>query len=740
MAVAAIMWLSQTDTTPPSPEQFKSADTKFLTIMVVVCAIFMGAFYKKIFRKNSFYIPIVIGGITLMAVYPGMVKYLPKLISTVANNAPSFDLVTVFAIFGLMGYGIYWSHKNGKTTLNLIFKATFFAVLGVTSYAMIIIRANEDPPINMNSPKNFTELESYLNRDQYGDFPTWKRRYSNEPNQLAIYSDYSSDFDFLWRYQINHMFNRYLFWNYIGRVSSFQDSGVDWGKLFGIPFFIGLFGLYYHFKRDWKMGAVFLVMFIFLGYLTAFYQNQQEPQPRERDYFYVGAFLVFSAWIAIGVHGLTELIREKFAEQKLAKPVMIGILAVGFLGVPVNMLKANYFNHNRSLNYVPWDYAYNLLQSVKPNAVLFTNGDNDTFPLWYLQDVEGIRRDVRIANLSLLNTPWYIKQLKNTTPFGSEKVALNYSDSDIDRLGLMRWDTRRMSIDVPPDVIKEYNIKDTSVINSGKMTWIMKNTTQYSDIKVIRTQDLVVLDIIEQAKWKRPVYFAVTCSDDSKISLDDYLQMEGMALLVVPKKAPNTNTDFINEPIMRKDFLDEPEGFSKTYQPGFKFRGLNNKNIFFDENHLRLTQNYRNGFMRLAIYYLYNEKNDQKAVDVLNSMEKKIPREIIPMDYRIEHDVANIYYTAGAMKEYEVYAKEVIKAAEEQIRINPRNFNRGYNPYQILLTHFENLKMYKEAIALLNQLELLVPGDSGIISLKNKYEQLSGMDSLELNKQQLNTK
>lgn len=740
LAVAFLMWAAQNDTTPPTYEQYHEIDMRFLMVFGAISVLFMGALYKKIFQKNSFYIPMIVGGIALAVIYPGMVKYIPKLVTVIAKNNFILDIIVSALLFVLLGYGIHWSSKNNKSTLNLIFKCTFFAMIGITTYAMIIIRANQETPINMNSPKTFTELESYLNREQYGDFPTFKRRFSNEPHQLAIYTNYSSDLDFLWRYQMDHMFNRYLFWNYIGRESTYQDSGVDWSDLYGIPFFIGLFGLYFHFRRDWKMASVFLVMFIFLGYLTAFYQNQQEPQPRERDYFYVGAFFVFSIWIALGMRGMIELLIEKFTQIKNLKPAIIIILIFGFITVPINMLHANYFEHDRSRNYVPWDYSYNLLQSVAPNAILFTNGDNDTFPLWYLQDVEGVRRDVRIANLSLLNTPWYIKQLKNTTPYGAEKVAMSFSDNEIDQLSVQRWEPVELSIPVPLEVIKEYGITDTAVIRNGKISWLMKNPVQYGDIKAIRVQDLVVLDIIMQSKWKRPIYFAVTCSDDSKLNLDDYLQMEGMALRLVPKKFASQSFEYINEPIMRKQLFEEPEGFSKTYQPGFKFRGLNDKTIFFDENHERLTQNYRNAFLRLAIHYLYQQKDSAKAIETLNMMDKKIPRSVIPLDYRIEHDIARLYYAAGDQKQYEIYAKEVINAAKKALEKNPRDFSSWNNPYDLLITHYDNLKMYKEAVEVLSLLSSYIPYDETVTRLLNRYRKLAGMDSVEATPQKFQIK
>lgn len=740
LVISLIMWGSQTDSAPPTSEQYQSTDSRFLMILVAISLIFMGAMYKKIFQRNSFYLPLIIGGVTLIAVYPGLVKYVPKLITTIGKNNTVMDLVVVALLFIGIIAGIIWTSKKGKDTLNLVLKCLLFALIGTTSYAMIIIRANQETPINMNSPKTFTELESYLNREQYGDFPTFKRRFSNEPHQLKIYTDYSSDLDFLWSYQINHMFNRYLLWNYAGRESSYQDSGVDWSDLFGIPFFIGLFGLYYHFKRDWKMGAVFLAMFIFLGYLTAFYQNQQQPQPRERDYFYVGAFFVFSIWIAIGMHGMIELIQKKFTEIKSLNPVIAGFMVVGFIVVPINMLNANYFEHNRARNYVPWDYAYNLLQSVAPNAILFTNGDNDTFPLWYLQDVEGVRRDVRIANLSLLNTPWYIKQLKNTTPHGAMKVDISFTDEEIDQMMPMRWDPREMQMEVPPEIIKQYGITDTSVINSGRIKWMMKNSVTFGDVTAIRTQDLLCLDIIMQSKWKRPVYYAVTCSDDSKLNLDDYLQMEGMAMRVVPKKSTAQSIEYINEEIMRKSLMNEPEGYKVDYQPGFKFRGLNDKTIFFDENHERLVQNYRNAYIRLSLYYLYQDKDKSKVVEVLNMMETKIPRKNITMDYRIKHDVAKIYYNAGALKQYEEYAEEVIAAAKRSLERNPRDFSSWYNPYDILLTHYDYLGRHKEAVELLMGLQTIVPNDPQVRELIKQYRKEAGMDTSETTGQELRIK
>ena len=731
LIIGAVMWASQTSSTPPSPDVYKQVDLRFLLIFSGISALFMLAFRKDVFNKNSVYIPLIIGGIALLTVYPGVVKYLPNLISFLGKNDITLDIAIIAALLAALGYLIYWTNKTEKATLNLIFKCLLFAFLGFTSYASIIIRSNQDTPINLNSPKTFSEVVSYLNREQYGDFPTLKRRFSQEPHQQGIYTNYSSDLDFLVSYQMGHMFIRYLLWNYSGKASTVQDSGVDWSKLYGIPFFIGLFGLYFHFRKDWKLASVLLMLFIFLGFLTAFYQNQQQPQPRERDYFYVGAFFVYSIWIAIGVRGIIDLISERLKNSGILKTAIGTTLFLSFILIPVNMLKTSYWENDRSKNYVPWDYAYNMLQSVKPDAIIFTNGDNDTFPLWYMQDVEGVRRDVRIANLSLLNTPWYIKQLKNTTPHGAMKVEMTYDDNEIDRIGPQRWEPTNMSIPVSKEVIEQYGVTDTSVVNTGKITWKMDNTAQFGNIKAIRVQDIIVLDIIRADKWDRPIYFAVTCSEDSKIGLNDYLIMEGLALKLTPKKG-KSNFYYVDENILKVQLFDEPESFSKDYQPGYKFRGLNDSTIFFDDNHSRLTQNYRNSFMRLALHYLYNTGNNEMAVKTLDQMEKKIPRKIIEIDYRLLYDIGSMYLTAGGIEQYNQIAKEIEVIAKKRIEANPRDFNSQYNPYRMLKEIYENQRAYGKLVDLFLNLQSIVPNDPNIPSLLNKYRQLAQADTLEV--------
>lgn len=758
MVLAIALWGAQTGTNPPSPEEYQSFDSKFKLIVAGISALIIGAFWKKLFSRNSIYLQLIIGGIALFVTYPGIVKVLPGIMSSVAGNNLASEILFLVVLLGAFAYGVYYSVKNNKPTLHLVSLSLVFIFLGFATYAMVIIRANQQPPMNENEPNDFTELVSYLNREQYGDFPTFKRRFATEPHQMGVYTNYSSDLDFWWRYQMNHMMTRYLLWNYAGRESWNQDAGVNmWpfnavgnaiGKafnirfdgeakdsLFGIPLLLGLLGIYFHFKKDWKMASTFMILFVFMGYLTAFYQNQQQPQPRERDYFYVGAFFVYSIWIAIGIRGIIDLIQEKLTAESAQKGAIFGLLLLGIIFVPGRMLQANYFTHDRSNNWVPWDYSYNLLQSCAPNAILFTNGDNDTFPLWYLQDVEGVRRDVRIANLSLINTPWYIKQLKNTEPYGAAKIKMRLSDAQVDDIRPIQWNPQDVTIPAPNTSLlsaadfQQYNIIDSSVLKTGSITFRMNNTIGYGEIKAIRVQDLMVKEIVEANNWERPIYFAVTCSEDSKIGLGDYLKMEGMAHRLVPEKK-KPGMEFINEEIMRAQLFEINPSYSKDYKPGFKFRGLDDKNIFFDDNHERLTQNYRNSYIRLALYYINNGNQTAKCVEVLDEMEKRIPRSVISIDHRILFDIAGLYLAAEAKDKYAELAREVEKKALNLIETNPNDVSSGYNPYRLLIDIYENLGEYDKAVNILTRLQNYYPNDPSIQNMIGHFKsQMTSKDT-----------
>lgn len=758
LLIAVVWWAGEKSLSPPTPEEYQAFDSKFKIIIAGLSVVIMAVFWKKLFTRNSFYMPLIIGGVALFATYPGVVKYVPALMVAIGGDNIVIELIILFAIFGLLGYGLRYAIKEQKPTLHLIFTSAIFVLLGFTTFAMVIIRSNQNPPMNENEPNDFTELVKYLNREQYGDFPTFKRRFATEPHQQVVYTNYSSDLDFFYTYQMNHMMTRYLLWNFAGREGWAQDQGANiapfnglgniFGKiigvnfagdvkdsLFGIPFLVGLLGIYFHFRKDWKMASVFMIMFILMGYLTAFYQNQQQPQPRERDYFYVGAFFVYAIWIALGIRGLVDLTLSKIKSNALRNAAVYGILAAGIVLIPVRMLQANYFTHDRSNNWVPWDYSYNLLQSCVPNAVLFTNGDNDTFPLWYLQDVEGVRRDVKVVNLSLLNTDWYIRQLKYNDPYGVGTVNIRLNDVQIAQIRPVQWSPQQITIPAPTesqlqsmiDLKQELNVRDSSLLQEGKITWTMNPSLSFGNVQAVRVQDLMVREIVEANNWQRPIYFAVTCSDDSKIGMHDYLRMEGMAFRFVPEKR-KPGVEFI-EPNILQAQLNENPGYSRDFKPGFKFRGLNDPSVFLDDNHKRMTMNYRNAFLRMTLYYANTGQNDM-VIKTLDKMEAAMPRWRIEMDYGLLYEIGTLYNRAGGKEQFNEIAAEVEEIAWARIEKDPGDTQSYYNPYRLLIDIYETQKNYRKLIDVWERLGSLFPNDPSVRTNIEKYRQLaSGKDS-----------
>jgi hypothetical protein len=454
-------------------------------------------------------------------------------------------------------------------------------------------------------------------------------------------------------------------------------------------------------------------MFIIFGPILALYQNQQEPQPRERDYFYVGAFYVFSLWIAMGVVALVEYVRKYLKSGRLLEGGTIAVVAVFAVAIPGRMLQMNWREHDRSGNYVAWDYSYNILQTCEKDAILFTNGDNDTFPLWYLQDVEGIRRDVRIVNLSLVNTSWYIQQMKNRPYYAeAQAVPISFTDAQIANINPIAWEPRIIDLPVTKEAIAKYGA-DSTVVAQGKITFRMMNTLQFGTTKAIRTQDIMVRNIITTNQWKRPIYFAVTCAPDSKIGLDDYLWFHGLAWRLEPRKVSSEDLG-LNKDILEKNLFDEPEGFSKSPLYGYKFRNIGNPKVYFDENVTRLMLNYRSAFIRLAMYYANMQNNIAKGAEILDRMEKVIPRAKVPMEWRLESDMANFYHRIGRDDKFEEYARDIEEPLQQMIDAGHVNMNTYYNPYRALLDIYDVRKDYPKALDILRKLELMYPNDDGL--------------------------
>lgn len=688
-----------------------------LVVQMVLVAGMLYYFRRYEYSKKTFFTALIVTCIAFLVVYPGIVIWYPTWLggSIKLLKIDNSSVVTVFAILiaAALLFGVIWGVRNKKRNIAMAFSAIFLILLGYSIYTTVILRARVDNlPVNENEPRDLPSLVSYLGREQYGDAPFWPRRYSNEPMHKRTFTNYTSDIDFLWRYQINHMFNRYLGWQYIGRAGYNQDMGIDWSKFYGIPFLIGLFGLFYHFRKDWKLGLSFLWMFTLMGVLTALFQRQQDPQPRERDYFYVGAFFVYSMWIGIGVMGMLELIKETIKSSQAMKTAGVMVLLLSFIFVPGNMFRINYHYQSRHGNYVPFDYAYNLLQSVDKDGILFTNGDNDTFPLWYLQAAEGYRTDVRVINLSLLNTDWYIKQMKNSMPYGSLKVPVNMTDEQISQIQPVQWgDYKMMSVSVPPDAYPD-SVKTNSDI-TDKITWKMPYTFTSGNIKAVKVQDLMVLEIIKSNNWKRPLFFSTSVSDENYIGLDEYLVSEGLAKRLVPFKSPSPTQFRVDEKKMNDNFITPPAGYSKSPRNGYFFRGFNDPDIFFDQTVTNIVQSYRSQYLSFAYYYVNNDDNGN-AVKVLDKMETLFPRNIVTMDYRIEYDVAMLYNKLDEKNKFNELVAEVEKGALEQMKKTPNDISSYWNPYKILIDLYEAHGDYGKAIDVLGQLDRISPNNQDI--------------------------
>jgi hypothetical protein len=568
-------------------------------------------YYKRYeFKLKTFIINAGITVLIILLVYPGIVKYLPR----IAEYGGFLSLVLVLAA---VIFASVWSINNNKKLVSLISVSFLMILIGYSSYAMIYIRSNLDPAIDENDPETVERFIYYIEREQYGDqsITDRTRAWQESPNA----KNYKSTGEYFWKYQVNKMYNRYFLWQFVGLDKNEED--VNWKQLYAIPLLLGLLGMYWQFRRDPKRALAVLALFFMTGLAIVLYLNQPDPQPRERDYSYVGSFFAFAIWIGLGYAGLIDVLQgqgngKKQKENNTVPLLFVAVFVVTLLAAPVLMLARNYDSHTRRGQYIAWDYSYNMLQSCAPNAILITNGDNDTFPLWYLQEVDSVRRDIRIVNLSLLNTDWYIKQMQDFEP----KVPMNLSAEEIDQLGLVKWEKRKLTIDIPEEYsqretreFQDYS-KRTDLKPPASISFEVRPTINTPYGSALRIQDYMVLRIMNANKWRKPVYFAVTVARNNMLSeLQEYMRMDGLSLKVVPYK----NWE-ISPADMERNLIDL-----------FQYRGLQDPDVYYDNNIMGLLQNYRTAFLQLAEYYI-QDNNLEKVNSLLSTMEEKIPSKVIP--------------------------------------------------------------------------------------------------------------
>ena len=657
-----------------------------LTIPFVTLIIY---FRKYKLEWQSFSITVIITAIIFFVIHNGIIKGLPKMAAGFLGV--SGTALVILSVFGLM----VWAIMNKQNLLSIAATSVVLILIGYSTYTLIYIRSNQDPTIDENDPETVKAMISYLEREQYGSVGQFPRRFNGlrqmyevagpprgenrtyTARQKAQYrkTDLDKQWDFFWDYQIKKMYNRYFLWQFAGRGPSTEqgvtpmgansrEDGVDWTQ-FGLPLalILGLLGMVYQGIKDQRMSFSIMSLFLLTGYAVILYLNQDDPQPRERDYSYVGSFFAFSIWIGAGVAAVGEFIQSKISNKEISTRVISIALVLSILFVPVVMLSVNYHSHDRSGNYVAWDYSYNILQSVGPNGILFTNGDNDTFPLWYLQEVENVRKDVAVVNLSLLNTPWYIKQWKEARP--DETKFINLTDKKVDEITsqLTRWEERKMQVPVKND---PENIE-------GYIEWTLKPTFAG---QALRVQDVMILKIIKDAGWEVPIYFAVTVSQSNRIGLDPYLDMQGLTFQLKSHKTSPVDQEMMYKNLMTKIGPDDwSSGFtmagfnsqndngytnwSREYQPGYMFRNLGNKETYYNDQIIRLLQNYRSAYMQLAVTYYMDYQQEkrkktpdeyvltdlsEKAITVLDQMRFNIPESTIPITSEdLHYQVARLY-------------------------------------------------------------------------------------------------
>ena len=689
----------------------------------------------------------------------------------------SGTVVGFLAILAVLFWVCYLTHKRGKVLLNTISLFLTLVVIGFSAYALNIIRASANPPINENAPDNVFAFISYLNRDQYGappllsgrtyatDVVDYKKgsayvkkngRYEKIPSTSYVYSDkgqmllprmhdaksvedytawaklnprivnlqeaqalygrgylkqlspqeaaqyrlsgnepyfryidpptMGENLRFLFDYQLSWMYWRYFFWNFAGRQNDIQGHGgpmygnwesgigfVDNALIAGkndqpdflknnkgknhyymLPFILGVIGLIYQLLKDKRQWLVVALLFFFTGIAIVLYLNQTPIQPRERDYAYAGSFYAYTIWIGLAVLAFYELL-QTFLKRKNVICASLAVLIC--LPAPIIMAQQNWDDHNRAGRYMARDISYNYLMSCEPNAILFTVGDNDTFPLWYMQEVEGLRTDVRVVNLSLLAADWYIDQMKSKV-YDSEPLPISLTrDSYIgeennslevrDNSGGQSVSLKQLIAFVgdPKNKAKsQYSYEPTSYLPRRNAilpvnrtqalagnTIKLKDTAQVEDTitfsipgsYIIKPQ-LIIYDILANNDWKRPVYFTST-TGDSNVGLRDYLQYNGFTYKLVPIKTIASGNELA---IGRID----TEWLYDFLMNTCRWGNMDDTDIYVDYFYITTlvkVLNVRGMFSELA-HQLIREGENAKASEVINKVMLLMPEENFP--------------------------------------------------------------------------------------------------------------
>jgi hypothetical protein len=523
-----------------------------------------------------------------------------------------------------------------------------------------------------------------------------------DPN--SPYDDRPSGGDnmkFFFDYQFNWMYVRYFMWNFVGREGETQDS--DWESgLFSIgkydeapepirsdrsrnyyyflPLLLGLLGAVFQGMARPKDGIFVGMLFFFTGLAIILYLNQTPSQPRERDYSYAGSFQTFAIWVGLGVVALWDLLRKYLKEST---SLVVGV--VSFVAVPVLMGWQNWDDHSRAGRYIAPDSAYNLLNSCAENGILFTNGDNDTFPLWYAQEVEGIRTDVRVVNLSLLNTGWYIDQLKmpinGSLPLPVTFPEFIYNDK---RNTMLAYPRKTIALPVDKTAIAAQGwLSEAELARAeDKLVWTIESNTGNR----VLLRDAIIVNLLENIAadgWKRPVYFANTIRPSDYNGLQNWFRQEGLAYRIVPiRSQPSQGGNEIG-------YVDLDRMYENM--TNFRLRGLDNPNTFFGTTiETTLLPSLRRTYFELAEKYIQASRKaqvgvsdtsaalspnpelaqqyQQRALEVVDFILTKSPDNVVPYAPHLMLPVVQIFSETGVLAERQAQVDAVYTRMMESIR------------------------------------------------------------------------
>jgi hypothetical protein len=772
-----------------------SIGVHMLNLLAIPAIAFVYYFKKYKAGTRGIILTFVISGLLLVfimnVIIPGIVS-LSTAFELFFVNGMGFPfnsgtLVYFILLIALIVFGLWITHQYRRVLLNTIILSFLFILIGYSSFFMLIIRSNENTPIDENSPEDAISLLSYLNREQYGDWPKlygqyytapivdygdgsplyikdrdagkyvitdyrrgtkpiydkrfmtiFPRMWSNQkPEHKRMYNRYTNNatiinvdgeplkrpsfgdnLSFFLDYQIGHMYLRYFMWNFVGRQNDIeaQPGPVDGNWLSGIPFIdnarlgsqkdlpasldsparnkfyflpllLGLAGLIFHFQTNRRDTLVVALLFLMTGIAIVLYLNQYPYQPRERDYAYAGSFYAFAMWIGLGVMGISHWLKKYLGENK---NIPIGVTLVCLLLVPGIMAREGWDDHDRSGKYAARDFGMNYLASCDPHAVLITNGDNDTFPLWYAQEVEGFRTDIRVVNYMLSSGYWYVHQLARKV-YDSEPIPLtlthdqyekgrnqyimyvdrglkdhvelkdliNFIASEDDRTKLPL--TTGEKINYMPTKKVRLTVDSARCVDNGivppemahlivpYIEWEIRQNALYKN-------DLMLLDFLATNNWERPLYLANPGSLEKVVNIDEYCHLEGNVYKFMPVKA--------------RDYIRQLGGVNagKSYDivmNKFRWGNLNDPSVTVDRESYRHARILKQNFLRIAQSLLFEGKSGQ-AAEILDTCLHYFPHNKIHYDI-IMMPFIEIYYDAGKLERAVEETRLMMKVCDEQL-------------------------------------------------------------------------